>query len=969
MGKRGRRSQASVIRQMSAVSRPAAAPPPATPLLKLPAALLDDISNRVMQLGAGNELSLTCRACSLANLLHAPAFRILLDRQRCDQLLTPRVVSALQARSRKLALSLEQPLGQDSEQHTDMLAHTLDKLGRCVAVEACKLCAPGELHSRPSYVLTSTSGLAQLLVASFPSLTTLSIHGYSASCRDLASLLSYPQLALQLQQLDLPRSCIIQEPQQPAQPGEVTLGNLFRGLRLHTLSLEVSSESPLPNLQPLAQHLTQLHISQSWDRAQSFVALASVLLSLPQLQVLTLSHSSSFHYQYQTLPQLLQVLPRLHTLQLPDASVMGPQQLSALLAATQLTSRMLTCSLQQLELAGFTDCKCVAHLPLHSLTQPLVIGRLVVNAAEDKEVAAAVRNLTQACKVQVQIKSMEFNCFSEREAAAEAIAVAPSPAFLHRRIKQLAASLEPLQSCIAGQEVVFVSLNGLNAVTVPALAPLCQGSSRIQFLYGSLSPSLEFWRQLVQLMPTEPKHHIPFLPIVPASTPREQAQLPTTTSQHLHTSLLLDMPRVPKHTRANRANGAKTQARHEAAKSMEQLTAAHATLTAAHAALNADLLSSRELYSQLREWHRSLLVTAGQRDQQWELDLLGFMQQVTQLEEAFLQQLQGAQAQLTDTAAALEAAQKDLAAFELAHTTVSMVLSLHTPQSRWGSYVDACSSLTRVLKPVTAAVTGIMKRQGKAAPAWAGDLCSLLLDTDLICKLMVVAVVGQQLVMPDLGWVATEGGMHAFELARHVEQLLDNLLDASTQDAEERFPYIFQHAQGLFVAPAPSAHTAAGSLLTAAASAPNHMALEGPQQWAAAKPKLVVLINKHIQALYEYLYEHSQLFFQLPHLLAAMGSSNALYAQKAAEQVLKQRDMRLQEWDVHKQQKQQQQQGGRRQPPSGQQFLPFDPAVFDPYGTLQDFLVSVVMSRNDVATQRRLRTYAYALATLNKAHN
>ncbi|KAL6756336.1 hypothetical protein V8C86DRAFT_93983 [Haematococcus lacustris] len=516
MGQWGRRSQAPVSGQMSAVSRPAAAPPPATPLLKLPPALLDDISNRVMQLGAGNELSLTCRACSLANLLHAAAFRILLDRQRCDQLLTPRVVSALQARTCKLALSLEQPLGQDSEQHTDMLAHTLDKLGRCVAVEACKLCAPGELHSRPSYVLTSKSGLAQLLVASLPSLTALTIHGYSASCRDLASLLSHPQLALQLQQLDLPRSCIIQQPQQPAQPGEVDLGNLFRGLRLHTLSLEVSSESPLPNLQPLAQHLTQLHISQSWDRAQSFVAFASVLLSLPQLQVLTLSHSSSFHYQYQTLPQLLQVLPRLHTLQLPDASVMGPQQLSALLAATQLTSVRLKCiyglssasspsmpcSLQQLELAGFTDCKCVAHLPLHSLTQPLVIGRLVVNAAEDKEVAAAVRNLTQACKVQVQIKSMEFNCFSEREAAAEAIAVAPSPAFLHRRMKQLAASLEPLQSCIAGQEVVFVSLNGLNAVTVPALAPLCQGSSRIEFLYGSLSPSLEFWRQLVQLMPT-----------------------------------------------------------------------------------------------------------------------------------------------------------------------------------------------------------------------------------------------------------------------------------------------------------------------------------------------------------------------------------------------------------------------------------------------------------------------------------
>ncbi|KAJ9532114.1 hypothetical protein QJQ45_003832 [Haematococcus lacustris] len=72
--------------------------------------------------------------------------------------------------------------------------------------------------------------------------------------------------------------------------------------------------------------------------------------------------------------------------------------------------------------------------------------------------------------------------------------------------------------------------------------------------------------------------------------------------------------------------------------------------------------------------------------------------------------------------------------------------------------------------------------------------------------------------------------------------------------------------------------------------------------------------------------------------LAAMGSSNALYAQKSAEQVLKQRDMRLQQWDVHQRQKQQQQQGGRRQAPSGQQFLPFDPAVFDPYATLKDFL-------------------------------
>ncbi|KAJ9509822.1 hypothetical protein QJQ45_011569 [Haematococcus lacustris] len=72
------------------------------------------------------------------------------------------------------------------------------------------------------------------------------------------------------------------------------------------------------------------------------------------------------------------------------------------------------------------------------------------------------------------------------------------------------------------------------------------------------------------------------------------------------------MPPVPKHTRASRANGAKTQAGHEAAKSMEQLTAAHAALTAAHAAVTAELLNSKQMYSQLRERHLSLMVFVNQ---------------------------------------------------------------------------------------------------------------------------------------------------------------------------------------------------------------------------------------------------------------------------------------------------------------------------------------------------------------------
>ncbi|KAJ9523931.1 hypothetical protein QJQ45_022401 [Haematococcus lacustris] len=120
------------------------------------------------------------------------------------------------------------------------------------------------------------------------------------------------------------------------------------------------------------------------------------------------------------------------------------------------------------------------------------------------------------------------------------------------------------------------------------------------------------------------------------------------------------MPRVKKATRASRANGAKAKIRHEAAKSMEQLASAHVALTAAHAALTVELLSSQELYSQQRERHCNLLVSARRREQQGDLDMLQYSQQVDQLEELFLQQLQGTQAQLANIAAALEAAQKDL---------------------------------------------------------------------------------------------------------------------------------------------------------------------------------------------------------------------------------------------------------------------------------------------------------------------
>ncbi|GFH20286.1 hypothetical protein HaLaN_17380 [Haematococcus lacustris] len=59
--------------------------------------------------------------------------------------------------------------------------------------------------------------------------------------------------------------------------------------------------------------------------------------------------------------------------------------------------------------------------PLHSLTQPLVLGTLVPGAAPGAEcalVAAAVHNLTQACSVPVRIKELRLN-LSDEDTAAE----------------------------------------------------------------------------------------------------------------------------------------------------------------------------------------------------------------------------------------------------------------------------------------------------------------------------------------------------------------------------------------------------------------------------------------------------------------------------------------------------------------------------------------------------------------------
>ncbi|KAJ9509927.1 hypothetical protein QJQ45_011474 [Haematococcus lacustris] len=376
------------------------------------------------------------------------------------------------------------------------------------------------------------------------------------------------------------------------------------------------------------------------------------------------------------------------------------------------------------------------------------------------------------------------------------------------------------------------------------------------------------------------------------------------------------MPPVKKQTRANRANGAKTQARHKAAKSMEQLTAAHAALTAAHAALNVELLCSQELYRQLRQRHCSLSALALQRDQQWELDLLGFMQQVDQLEEAFQQQLQGTQAQLTDTAAALEAAQKDLAAArtELAHTKRQLTtISIKLEQLRATTHRRNHGLLQTYIHEAHT----VWLRRSFAVHVQL-DGCTIPAHGKVVLYRVTAAV---RCFSPSPAAAAGSPSPAPAAAAGS---------PSPAPAAAAGSPSPAPTAAAGSPSPAPAA--AAGSPSPAQAPLPTARTPE-VQEMPSPTPQLevkarVVAVRKCPDS------SSHPAVQQFVDVCRGMGVSSQHHSG--------QRDKRLQEWDVHRQQKQEQQQGGRRQAPSGQQFLPFDPAVFDPYGTLQDFLDDIL---------------------------
>ncbi|KAL6746770.1 hypothetical protein V8C86DRAFT_2932280 [Haematococcus lacustris] len=149
-----------------------------------------------------------------------------------------------------------------------------------------------------------------------------------------------------------------------------------------------------------------------------------------------------------------------------------------------------------------------AALPLHSLTQPLVLDSLVISLIGDnnRSVQAAVRNLTQAGKLPVKIRMLELDMFLDEEEAAELGLIVPGPEIQRRLMHELHELLQPLLGCF--EEVRVEWLKNLNSDTITALAPLCQGCTCLSIRMGNMTPSLRFWQQLVQLMPTVTRVHL-----------------------------------------------------------------------------------------------------------------------------------------------------------------------------------------------------------------------------------------------------------------------------------------------------------------------------------------------------------------------------------------------------------------------------------------------------------------------------
>ncbi|KAJ9531388.1 hypothetical protein QJQ45_006908 [Haematococcus lacustris] len=201
--------------------------------------------------------------------------------------------------------------------------------------------------------------------------------------------------------------------------------------------------------------------------------------------------------------------------------------------------------------------------------------------------------------------------------------------------------------------------------------------------------------------------------------------------------------------------------------------------------------------------------------------------------------------------------------------------------TRWASYISSTVTMLRVWAHARDAVSQLLERQKGMSSPWAVTLSQLLQDNSLLLRLSVVAVVGESFLVPELMWASKDDGLHAFELYRHTQDVLARL---GTWDT---LPL-----------------------------------LAGQQQ----KQQLATYLQEHCGAMWTYYQHHVQAQMALPHLFAALGSSDQATRMEVAIDVVYHAELRLPPPEDGQQQQQQQQQ--RMQQQQQQE---------DPYGTWRQY--------------------------------
>ncbi|KAJ9514214.1 hypothetical protein QJQ45_012177 [Haematococcus lacustris] len=175
--------------------------------------------------------------------------------------------------------------------------------------------------------------------------------------------------------------------------------------------------------------------------------------------------------------------------------------------------------------------------------------------------------------------------------------------------------------------------------------------------------------------------------------------------------------------------------------------------------------------------------------------------------------------------------------------------------------------MLRVWAHARDAVSQLLERQKDRSPPWAVTLSQLLQDNSLLLRLSVVAVVGESFLVPELMWACKDDGLHAFELYRHTQDVLARL------ETWDTLPLL---------------------------------ACLHSQQREQQRQQLATYLQMHCGAMLTYYLHHVQAQMALPHLFAALGSSDPATRMEVAVDVVYHAELRLPPPEDGQQQQQQQ---------------------------------------------------------------